>query len=432
MGFRRHFVFIPRRISISHLTIFPTFTYKNPGDDTAHARLQRASDAYECLNRPDGCDLHESYQYSDDEDGDFGEAFVFFSMGGGGFGFAPGSRAGGAAEFFRHFWSADFDDDHFDEQQRSWEEVEQKRAERERRRQKDEREAKKARQRRRDLEAAAAERKRWEKGCEKREQAAHAAAATASKAEALRENKNTQRVAAANDPPPPSVVHRDSNEITLHLTRGKHVGDGKVYPASAQLEVEWKRKRDGPFSKVPAYGAEQRDTTSTRVVFTRQTTVTIAGLAPQVKYRFRTRLVGGAFGEESVYATTKETFVETDAVVETETAAAEPVTTANATPGSHSSTHVWGYPSSSGKKVSPTRKPSSKAKQSTAPPSTPPRVVPKASVAKKAKKRTRERANEEERRRALALERDREHVEIFAAVAKWEREEEEHAKAQAA
>ena len=426
MGFRRHFVFIPRRISISHLTTFPTFTDKNPGDDTAHARFQRASDAYECLNRPDGCDLHESYQYSDDEDGDFGEAFVFFSMGGGGFGFAPGSRAGGAAEFFRHFWSADFDDDHFDEQQRSWEEVEQKRAERERRRQKDEREAKKARQRRRDLEAAAAERKRWEKGCEKREQAAHAAATTAFKAEALRENKNTQRVAAANDPPPPSVVHRDSNEITLHLTRGKHVGDGKVYPASAQLEVEWKRKRDGPFSKVPAYGAEQRDTTSTRVVFTRQTTVTIAGLAPQVKYRFRTRLVGGAFGEESVYATTKETFVET------ETAAAEPVTTANATPGSHSSTHVWGYPSSSGKKVSPTRKPSSKAKQSTAPPSTPPRVVPKASVAKKAKKRTRERANEEERRRALALERDREHVEIFAAVAKWEREEEEHAKAQAA
>lgn len=219
MGFRRHFVFIPRRISISHLTTFPTFTDKNPGDDTAHARFQRASDAYECLNRPDGCDLHESYQYSDDEDGDFGEAFVFFSMGGGGFGFAPGSRAGGAAEFFRHFWSADFDDDHFDEQQRSWEEVEQKRAERERRRQKDEREAKKARQRRRDLEAAAAERKRWEKGCEKREQAAHAAAATASKAEALRENKSTQRVAAANAPPPPWVVHRDSNEITLHFSR---------------------------------------------------------------------------------------------------------------------------------------------------------------------------------------------------------------------
>ena len=267
------------------------FTDKNPGDEGAKARFQRVSDAYSCLTEPEqehhhSCPHHNGrsyHQHSSDDDDD-------------GYGFPPGfggsaRRANMAEEFFRHFWSGGFDDDDDD----VWhEQYSGYRAPRGQYTPKFRFDRKKQNE-----EAAEAAEKR------------SAAAAAKFDANALR--KEAERI-TQEVPPRPARVNTDIYGLTLNLTRGNKT---RGFHETTRSEVEYKRETDGPFRENQGQGSKE---SSWREIFIGQTTVTICGLEPGTRYRFRTRLgypqpsdndpaavTWGAYGVESAYATKADT-----------------------------------------------------------------------------------------------------------------------------
>ena len=120
------------------------------------------------------------------------------------------------------------------------------------------------------------------------------------------EAAEAERVRNTEVPPRPSMTSRDTHELIFHSSRGNK-RDGKQYPATARLEVEYKQEQDGPFPLT------RNDETSTSQVFVGQTTFTISRLDPETRYRFRACMgcwgAGHleAYGVESVYTTAHET-----------------------------------------------------------------------------------------------------------------------------
>ena len=132
-------------------------------------------------------------------------------------------------------------------------------------------------------------------------------------------------------PPRPAMVRRETREVTLRLTKNDAFPS---FPIVGQppigfvrkFEVEVKKERDGPFPRETAEKDANVDAkaaprsraseSSRREVFDASTgrasaTVTVGGLDPGVRYRFRTRLgcgseddvTWGEPGVESAYAT---------------------------------------------------------------------------------------------------------------------------------
>jgi hypothetical protein len=261
---------------------------------------------------------HEEYEEYEEYDlgSDFFFGFEFFP------GF-PGSNSAAAAEYFRRFWDdlRTYSDDEFERTYHDF----THRAGRGGREGHGGRKGKKN-----PKKAGPADRGRRAANAETRD-----AEKTRERPRATGDGSASARLARKwileHVPPRPAMVRRETREVTLRLTKNDAFPS---FPIVGQppigfvrkFEVEVKKERDGPFPRETAEKDANVDAkaaprsraseSSRREVFDASTgrasaTVTVGGLEPGVRYRFRTRLgcgseddvTWGEPGVESAYAT---------------------------------------------------------------------------------------------------------------------------------
>ena len=260
---------------------------------------------------------HEEYEEYD-LGSDFFFGFEFFP------GF-PGSNSAAAAEYFRRFWDdlRTYSDDEFE---RTYHDFTHRTG-------RGRREGHGGRKGKKDpKKAGPADRGRRAANAETRD-----AEKTRERPRATDDGSASARLARKwileHVPPRPAMVRRETREVTLRLTKNDAFPS---FPIVCQppigfvrkFEVEVKKERDGPFpretaekdanvdAKKNAASRSRASESSRREVFDASTgrasaTVTVGGLEPGVRYRFRTRLgcgseddvTWGEPGVESAYAT---------------------------------------------------------------------------------------------------------------------------------
>ena len=261
----------------------------------------------------------EYEEYEEYEEYDLGSDFFFGFEYEKGF---QGTNSAAAAEYFRRFWDdlRTYSDDEFE---RTYHDFTHRsgRGGREGHGGRERKNPKKARPADRGRRAAKAE--------------THDAEKTRERPRATDDGSASARLARKwileHVPPRPAMVRRETREVTLRLTKNDAfpsfpiVGQPPI-DFVRKFEVEVKKERDGPFPRgtaekhanidAKAASRSRASKSSRREVFDASTgrasaTVTVGGLEPGVRYRFRTRLgcgseddvTWGEPGVESAYAT---------------------------------------------------------------------------------------------------------------------------------